>query len=635
MTILAPLLLSGAAALAVPLLLHLLPRGESAVRPFPALRYLRRTTRERARALRLRQILLLVVRLGAVTLIVLAGARLVLPVGGRDHPPAGLVLVVDNGISSATVVGERRLLDRRLALARRALARSGPRDRVWIVPAGSPHHPARPLSPDEAERHLAELEPTDVTANLPALIDRGRAILAAAAPPVGQIVVVSDGPSARGRGEERGSDDAAASPPLLVRSGVELPPNRGIADLRLEGPARPRPGDALAVRVEVSGTPATAVTVRLAIDGRAAAVGRTDDDGRVVLALPPLPVGWTTVRAELDPDALRSDDRWHLPIRVAPPPRVATTGSLSPFVMDALAVLEAAGRIEQVSPADAEVVLSDGTSPADPGPSGGGAALVLIAPEAPDRLPALNRTLEGLLPGVGLEPGTRTGRLPVETRDSRIRLPGPPAEAPAYRLVPRDHPSLRILAELADGSPWLVELAGRRPPTLLLASPLRPESGTTAASAAMMPLMDFLTGFPHPEATAQRIVPGQLLPLPPGAGAVRAAGGTLHAVDGTSHFSGTIRAGVYDVLGPEGDTLVRVAANPLPARGGVVAEDPASALVEVAPEAGWERRVLAARRGREVWRPLLAAALLLLLLEGSLTRSAGARPGRDDGPRPP
>jgi hypothetical protein len=75
MGLLNPLLLLLAGAAAVPLLLHLLQRHQGPRVVFPALRYLRRAEKESARRIRLRQILLMLLRMAAVLLLALAAAR--------------------------------------------------------------------------------------------------------------------------------------------------------------------------------------------------------------------------------------------------------------------------------------------------------------------------------------------------------------------------------------------------------------------------------------------------------------------------------------------------------------------------------------------------------------------------------
>jgi hypothetical protein len=138
MSLLNPLLLTLAAGIAVPLLLHLLHRSEGRRIAFPALRYLLRTEKDHARRIRTRQLLLLFLRMAIIVLAALAGARLVLRGGGPAHPPTAVAMVLDNSLSSGRVVGEGRVLDSLKARALDVLDQSGPGDRFWILRAGEP-----------------------------------------------------------------------------------------------------------------------------------------------------------------------------------------------------------------------------------------------------------------------------------------------------------------------------------------------------------------------------------------------------------------------------------------------------------------------------------------------------------------
>ena len=66
MTFLAPAALALIGAIAVPLVLHLLRRKQGEPVEFPALRYLLRAQREFSRTLKLRNMLLMLVRIAAV-----------------------------------------------------------------------------------------------------------------------------------------------------------------------------------------------------------------------------------------------------------------------------------------------------------------------------------------------------------------------------------------------------------------------------------------------------------------------------------------------------------------------------------------------------------------------------------------
>lgn len=75
MSFLAPLWLALSAAVAVPLILHLMRRRVETRRDFPAARYLLRAEKENIRTLRLRNLLLMVLRALAILFLALAAAR--------------------------------------------------------------------------------------------------------------------------------------------------------------------------------------------------------------------------------------------------------------------------------------------------------------------------------------------------------------------------------------------------------------------------------------------------------------------------------------------------------------------------------------------------------------------------------
>ncbi len=111
MSFLSPAFLFAGLAVAVPLFLHLFHRHDARKLAFPALRYLLRTEKEHARTIRLRQLLLLLLRIAAITLLVGAGARPFLRGGGGVHDPTAMVIVLDNSLSSGLIRGGDRVLD--------------------------------------------------------------------------------------------------------------------------------------------------------------------------------------------------------------------------------------------------------------------------------------------------------------------------------------------------------------------------------------------------------------------------------------------------------------------------------------------------------------------------------------------
>jgi hypothetical protein len=634
MTFLSPLLLLGLGALSVPILLHLLRNREGRTLEFPALRYLHRTTREQARTIRFRQLLLLALRLGIVVLLILAGARLVLPVGGRDHPPAELVLVVDNGLTSGAVVGDRRVLDELVALGLEALERTGPRDRVRVLAAGEPWLPALPLTREGAAHRLRGLEPTHGAPDLTRAVDRARALLRAAGSGPAQILLLSNldrglaphsGPSST-----PGEDGRRGPGVLVVSPELTLAPNRAVAELETGSGLPPRAGDPVTLQVRVTGPPGEGLPFRAFLDDELVGAGRIGLDGVGSVLIPPLPTGWATVRVEVDPDALRADDVRRLAFPVAPPPGVAVLGSVPSFLEDALAVLEEGGRL-LLRPIRESDVLLVGEGSGDL-PVAAGRAIVLLAPESPELLPGINRILGALRPGWRLEvpDGPPTSRR-VQVDDPRLRLPGDPRVRTAYGLVSGEDDPPEVLVALSDGSPWLVEVPSGERGVFLLLSPLTPEAGDVPTSAAMIPLVDFLTSAGQPWRSPPEVRAGEPLPLPAGARSVRNPEGALIPLDGAPTLAATGRSGVYEILDGEGALLARAAVNPVPFQedGRIGAREGAARLGPdargVPGRGAWSREVLRDRRGREIWLPLAALALLLLLVEGWYAGTGGIR----------
>lgn len=117
MAFLAPAFLIGAAAVAIPILLHLLRRQPEPHVPFSAVRFLRRAPVEHVQRRRLRELLLLALRVAALLLLAVSFARPYLR-GDVAASGAPLTLVAIDTSYSMSAPG---LFDRARQLARRAL----------------------------------------------------------------------------------------------------------------------------------------------------------------------------------------------------------------------------------------------------------------------------------------------------------------------------------------------------------------------------------------------------------------------------------------------------------------------------------------------------------------------------------
>src|SRR5688500_3171529 len=206
-----PLWLLLGAAVAVPLILHLLQRHQGPRVIFPAMRYLRRAEREHARRIKLRQLLLLLLRVAALVLVALAAARPFLRSGGSGHEPTAVVIILDNSMSSGLVSGDRRVLDELKDRALETIARAGPDDRFWLLRAGAPWEPALPGDALMTASRIRSTQPTAASADIVASVERARSILEqGAGGRAREIQVLSDLQLGNLRGQSKANDDKTA-----------------------------------------------------------------------------------------------------------------------------------------------------------------------------------------------------------------------------------------------------------------------------------------------------------------------------------------------------------------------------------------------------------------------------------------
>ena len=163
MSFLAPALLAGLAALAIPIYLHLVQRERKQVVRFPSLMFIRKVPYQSVRRRKVRHRLLLVLRAAALALLVVAFARPLLEsgdlaaaagVGARE-----IVVLVDR--SASLRYGDHWARARRAA--RDAVRRLAPADRVTlvffddeveVVLRSTGDHGAVVVAIDRADRHL-------------------------------------------------------------------------------------------------------------------------------------------------------------------------------------------------------------------------------------------------------------------------------------------------------------------------------------------------------------------------------------------------------------------------------------------------------------------------------------------------
>lgn len=142
LSFLAPMLLGGAALVAVPVVLHMMMRQKPVKREFPALRFLKARVIANRRRLRLNHLLLLVARMAALALLALAMARPVLRNAGwlaDAEGPVAAVLVFDTAPRMELREANRTRLEQAVTLAKKLFDKLPLTSKVAIIDtAGSP-----------------------------------------------------------------------------------------------------------------------------------------------------------------------------------------------------------------------------------------------------------------------------------------------------------------------------------------------------------------------------------------------------------------------------------------------------------------------------------------------------------------
>jgi hypothetical protein len=629
---LAPIVLIAAGALAIPLLLHLFHRHDTRRFSFPALRYLLRTEKEHARRIRFRQLLLLFLRLAIILLVVLAGARLFVRGSGSGHDPTAVVLILDNSMSSGAVVGEERVLDALKRVALETVSRATPDDRIWVIRAGEPWDAVPPGSAAEAAERITLTEVSAAHGDLVAALARARELLLSSALEAREIHLLSDlQGTAFGREEGNPAGDL---PVIVYRPETDPPFNRYLHEVLVGGGLAPLAGQRTEIAVSVGATEVfdeTEVPLRLVIDDQIRGASSAPAGRGVTLPIGPFPEGLVRGYVEIDPDALRADDRREFAFRVRPPPVAAVVGDEAFFLEQALTVLEDGGRLVRGSFAAADVLFSVAGEGLEA--RRGAQAVVVFPPGDPALLPAMNLRLaqagvpwrlEPTAAGGG-EAAAEAGLLPVDLSGVRVQ------RRYALEFAGGEPPADEVVARLSSGAPWIASGISSGGPYVLFGSPLDPEATSLPVSAAMVPLLEWLASRGStPAAPLARVEAGQPLPLPPAATHVRTPEGETHPVDRAGGFRATRSAGIYTILADE--TVLELVPVVPPLRESLLGrlerrqlEARIGSGTRTADDLeAWGRAIFVTRQGPELWRPLLMLALLLLVVEAWVAAPGGS-----------
>jgi hypothetical protein len=352
MTFLNPLLLVGLLGMAVPVLIHLLSRRTARQVEFSSLDFLRRLERRSLRRVRIRQILLLVVRMAIIAAVSLAMARPTLlsapSAGGRGATSA--VVILDGSCSMGAKAEGGALLDAARARAREVLDTFERGDEVVLLVPGTtvPVRTEGVRDVDLVRERLDAVAPGGGFGDLAAAVREASASLSDARHPNREIHVLSDFQRSAWDGLGEGGELAEGTALFLLPVGRDpVPENAWIESVDFSGQILEK-GSPVEFRTVVASGPGFGpreVEVEFEVDGKVADRRRIDlaPESRVALTFREtfgedgLHTGLVRLAAN---DALSEDDERRFSLRTAravPVMLVAGPGSSARFLTMALA----------------------------------------------------------------------------------------------------------------------------------------------------------------------------------------------------------------------------------------------------------------------------------------------------------
>ncbi|HEY5616433.1 MAG TPA: BatA domain-containing protein [Vicinamibacterales bacterium] len=356
MSFLAPLFFAALAALAIPVLIHLIQREKKQVVRFPSLMFVQRVPYKSVRRRRIHNWLLLMVRLTALALIVLAFAR---PFLQRDD----LDTAVGTGAREVVVLLDQSYSitygdhwERARAAANNAINGLGPDDRASVVLFSSGAEIAlRSATPGERQRLTAAVTAAKPAAGAtryaPALKVAG-SILADSSLPRREVVLISDFQRVGWRGEEGARlPNGTTITPVAITGGTETP-NVAVTGVSLARSTFSNQERVAVTAVVVNRGMASLRGSQLALEfgGRAIQSKPLDVEANssTSVTFDPVTVAGTFMRGSVraGDDALATDNVFHFVVSPAQPVRVIVidrggTGGGALYLTRALAIGDA------------------------------------------------------------------------------------------------------------------------------------------------------------------------------------------------------------------------------------------------------------------------------------------------------
>jgi hypothetical protein len=532
LSFLSPLFLVGAAAAAIPIAIHLFYRRTEPVIEFAAMRYLRQAPVEQSRRRRLRELLLLALRVAALVLLACAFARPYLAGAAVASGEATVVLIDTSASLSAPGQFDR-------ARARAAdVVRSAPATHaVAVLAFAGAADVVAPLAVDRAGAlaAIAELEPGASATRFRAALERAGEALGGRR---GRIVVVTD---LQESGWDAASDGGIPDGVAVEIDEVEGPSaNLAVTSLRVDA------GEAIAAVQSFSPRPVTEQVIFTAEQRRLGAVALSLPPGGTAearLALADVRAGALTASIS-DRDGFLADNARHVVLDAGSAISVlALTASGRPaeslYLERALAVADGPGGfrfrairaaafagLDEAEPID--VVVVAGTSGLDERGRGrlaafvraGGGLLVAAGPDVDAAI--LSEALSGVVAtGWRVRPASTVRFAPDDSRHPVFRPFGGVGTLGnvTFTRAALVDPSAgaRVLARYTDGTPALVEEQGSAGRVLVFGSDLNYRWNDFPLQPAFLPFVhETIRYLASPRTTRTEYLVGEL-PGPTGA----------------------------------------------------------------------------------------------------------------------
>ncbi len=201
MHLLAPLMLTGVLLASVPIIIHLLNRRRFQIIEWAPMKYLRLTLKTNRRRMRIEQLLLLIVRTLVVALLFVALARPAMSRGLlgswlASSARTSRVIVIDDSLSTGYQVDHRSAFDTAKEAAAQLVRNIGVQDSVTMLLTSELDAPlvreATIDNPAKLLQQIGALTPADATCEWPEVFKRVDDLLAGAAHPQRELVLITD-----------------------------------------------------------------------------------------------------------------------------------------------------------------------------------------------------------------------------------------------------------------------------------------------------------------------------------------------------------------------------------------------------------------------------------------------------------